>query len=180
VSALSLGPGGWIQQANFVVFGVGTLCLAGAWRTVLGGGITYPLIRGIEGIVAILVGFFSQDPTGYPPGRTLTTPTLHGEIHLIGAFVLVWTIILGFLVIAWRFARGLHWWGWAVYSVLSAILTLVFIALFGMAQQHGGDAGLFERLAVSTEPVWEVLLLARLWSGAQGTPVARAVERGKG
>jgi len=168
VSALSLGPGGWIQQANFVVFGVGTLCLAGAWRMALNGGIAYPLIRGVEGSVAILVAFFSQDPAGYPPGQTLTTPTLHGVIHIIGAFVLVWAIILGFLVIAWRFARGLHWWGWAIYSVLSAILTLVFIALFGMAQQHGGYAGLFERLAVSTEPVWEVLLLARLWSGAKG------------
>jgi hypothetical protein len=56
-------------------------------------------------------------------------------------------------------------------TTLSAILALVFIALFGMAQQHSGYAGLFERLAVSTEPVWEVLLLARLWSGAKGMRV---------
>jgi hypothetical protein len=99
----------------------------------------------------------------------MTTPTLHGVIHIIGAFVLVWSIILGFLAIAWRFAHGLRWWGWAVYSALSALCTLACIALFGMAQQHGGDAGLFERLAVSAEPVWEILLLARLWSGAKRT-----------
>jgi hypothetical protein len=168
ISALSLGPGGWVQQANFVVYGVCTLCLAGAWRKVLKGGagaIAYPLLRGLEGLVAILVGFFSQDPAGYPPGTTMTTPTLHGEIHVIGAFVLVGTIVFAFLVMAWHFARDLHWWGWAAYSVLSTLLTLVFIALFGMAQQHGGDAGLFERLATSTETIWGVLLLARLWAG---------------
>src|SRR5258708_2656026 len=173
ISALSLGPGGWVQQANFVVYGVCTLCLAGAWHKVLKGGagaIAYPLLRGLEGLVAILVGFFSQDPAGYPPGTTLTTPTLHGEIHLIGAFVLVGTLVCAFLVMAWHFARDLYWWGWAAYSVLSALLTLVFMALFGMAQQHGGGAGLFERLATSTEPVWGVVLLARLWAGARFMP----------
>lgn len=55
ISALSLGPGGWIQQANFVAYGVCTLCLAGAWRKVLKGGVgalSYPIIRGI------VLGFF--------------------------------------------------------------------------------------------------------------------------
>jgi len=97
----------------------------------------------------------------------VTPPTLHGAIHIIGAFVLVGTLVFAFLVMAWHFARDLHWWGWAAYSVLSALLTLVFMALFGMAQQHGGDAGLFERLAVSTEPIWGILLLARLWAGTR-------------
>jgi hypothetical protein len=167
VSALSLGPGGWVQQANFVLYGVCTLCLAGACRQVLKGGagaLAYPLLRGLEGLTSILVGFCSQDPAGYPPGTTMTTPSLHGEIHIIGAFVLVGTLVFALLVMAWHFARDLHWWGWAAYSVISALLTLVFIALFGMAQQHGGAAGLFERLAVSTEPIWGVLLLARLWA----------------
>lgn len=168
ISALSLGPGGWIQQANFVVFGVCTLCLAVAWRKVLRGGagaISYPILRGIEGLALIVVGFFSQDPApGYPPGALLTPPTLHGEIHIIGAFVIVGAMALGLFVIAWRFARDLHWWGWAGYSVISGILTLVFMALFGMAQ-HSGYAGLFERLATNIETIWGVLLLARLWAG---------------
>jgi hypothetical membrane protein len=168
ISALSLGPGGWIQQANFVVFGVCTLCMAVAWRKILKGGvgaISYPLIRGIEGLGLILVGFFSQDPApGYPPGASLTPLTIHGEIHIIGAYVIVGAMALGLFVIAWRFARGLHRWSWAVYSVSSGILTLFFMALFGMAQ-HSGYAGLFERLATNVETVWGVLLLARLWAG---------------
>lgn len=170
ISALSLGPGGWIQQANFVVFGVCVLCMAVAWRKILKDGvvaIVYPIIRGIEGLGLILVGFFSQDPTsGYPPGALLTPPTIHGEIHIIGAFVIVGAMALGLFVIAWHFARNLHWWGWAVYSVISGILTLFFMALFGMAQ-NSGYAGLFERLATNSETVWEILLLALLWTGAK-------------
>jgi hypothetical protein len=175
ISALSLGPGGWVQQANFVFYGVCTLCLAGAWRKILKGGagaLAYPLLLAFEGLASILAGFFSQDPAGYPSGTTVTSPTVHGEIHIIGAFVLVGTVVLSFLVIAWHFARDLHWWGWAAYSAISALLMLVFMAFFGMAQQHGADAGFFERLAIGTVPVWGVLLLARLWSGARFMPLA--------
>jgi hypothetical membrane protein len=168
ISALSLGPGGWIQQGNFVIFGVCTLCMAVAWRKVLRGGVgamSYPIIRSIEGLGLILVGLFSQDPApGYPPGASLTPLTIHGEIHIIGAYVIVGAMAIGLFIIAWRFARDLHWWGWTACSVISGILTLVFMALFGMAQ-HSGYAGLFERLATNIETIWGVLLLTRLWAG---------------
>ncbi len=158
ISALSLGPVGWIQQANFVVFGGCTLCMAFAWRKVLKGSVyalVYPIIRGIEGLALIMVGFFSQDPApGYPPGAVLTTPTLHGEIHIIGAYVIVGAMACGFFVIAWRFARDPRWHGWVAYSLFSGLLTLVFIAFFGAGQNaHSmftASAGLFERLATST------------------------------
>jgi hypothetical protein len=170
ISALSLGPGGWLQQANFIVFGVCILCMAGAWRKVLRGGVgavAYPIIRAIEGLAFILVGFFSADPApGYPPGAQVTPPTLHGELHNIGAYVIVSAMALGLCVMAWRFARDLHWRGWAVYSVISAILTLYFMARFGMAFT-GGNAGLFERLATNMETIWGILLLAYLWAGAK-------------
>src|SRR5579862_7775230 len=38
MSALSLGPGGWAQQVNFVVFGVLVLASAVGWRRALRGG----------------------------------------------------------------------------------------------------------------------------------------------
>lgn len=183
ISALSLGPGGWIQQANFVVFGVCTLYLAVAWRKILTGGVgamAYPVMRGIEGLGLILVGLFSQDPApGYPPGTLRTPPTMHGELHIIGAFVIVGAMALGLCVIAWRFARDRHGWGWAGYAVLSAILTLVFMALFGMAQQSGsaGYAGLYERLATNAETIWGVVLLARLWAGMEFMRAVNAQSR---
>jgi hypothetical protein len=175
ISALSLGSGGWIQQANFVVFGVCTLCMAVAWRSALKGSgyaIAYPIIRGIEGLALIMVGFFSQDPAlGYPPGTALSTPTLHGEIHIIGAYVVVGAMASGLFVIAWRFARDPRWRGWVAYSVISGLLTIVFMAFFGAGQNphsmFAGYAGLFERLATNIETVWGVLLLARLWAGTE-------------
>jgi hypothetical protein len=73
ISALSLGPGGWVQQVNFVVFGVMTIWTAFAWRVFLQGGpgaMWYPILRGLQGLALIVDGFFSQDPAlGYPKGR---------------------------------------------------------------------------------------------------------------
>jgi len=37
ISALSLGPGGWIQQLNFALCGVSVLWLAYVWRKILAG-----------------------------------------------------------------------------------------------------------------------------------------------
>jgi hypothetical membrane protein len=170
ISALSLGPGGWIQQTNFIVYGVCTLCMAFAWRKALKGSayaIIYPIIRGIEGLALITVGFFSQDPAlGYPPGSVLTTPTFHGQIHIIGAYVIAGAMACGFFAIAWRFARDPRWRGWVTYSLISGLLVFVFMAFFGAGQNpqnmFAGYAGLFERLATNIEPVWEIVLLARL------------------
>src|SRR5579872_6292475 len=82
ISALSLGPGGWVQQVNFVVFGLITISTAFAWRTFLKGGrgaIMYPIFRFLEGASLVVDGFFSQDPAfGYPKGAALTV-SLQGE-----------------------------------------------------------------------------------------------------
>ena len=175
ISALSLGPGGWIQQADFIVCGVSTLWMAFVWRKILKGGVCatwYPIIRGIEGSGLIIIGFFSQDPApGYPPGTVLTSPTLHGIIHLTFTFVTVGAMALGLFVIARRFFRDPHWRGWVAYSVISGLLTIVFIHFYGAAQApHSGYreySGIFERLATNTDIIWSVLLLARLWVGTR-------------
>lgn len=90
ISALSLGPGGWIQQVNFIVFGLLVVCSAYGWYQALklgAGSIWYPLLKAITGLGLIVDGFFSQDPApGYPVGAVLVQPTLHGEIHSIFRF----------------------------------------------------------------------------------------------
>jgi hypothetical protein len=171
VSALSLGPGGWVQQVNFVLFGVITIFMAFVWRKVLRGGAGatwYPIMRGIEGLGLIVDGFFSQDPApGYPKGAVLTAPTLHGELHLIFAFVCITAMAIGFFVLARRFAKEPRWRGWATYSVITGLLTIVFIAIFGAASaQHSAIAGLFERLATSgVSTPFGLILLIRVWLG---------------
>lgn len=170
ISALSLGPGGWVQQVNFVVFGIITIWTAFAWRRFLKGGVGatwYPIFRALEGVGLIVDGFFSQDPAvGYPKGALLTAPTLNGTIHVVFAFVSITAIALGFFILARRFAKEVHWCAWAAYAVINGVLTIVLIATFGALNgQHSDIAGLFERLATSLGTIWGLLFFARLWMG---------------
>lgn len=91
------------------------------------------------------------------------------QLGLIGAYVIAGAMACGFFVIAWRFVRAPRWRGWVTYSLISGLLVLVFMAFFGAGQNpqnvFAGYAGLFERLATNIEPVWETVLLARLWTG---------------
>src|SRR5262249_14105584 len=48
ISALSLGPGGWVQQLNFILFGVLVLLSAAGWRAALApgrGALAFPVLR---------------------------------------------------------------------------------------------------------------------------------------
>ncbi len=44
---------------------------------------------------------------------------------------------------------------------------MVFLAAFGVANGHGGLAGLFERLAVLVRSIWTLLFVARLLTGTR-------------
>lgn len=166
ISALSLGPGGWVQQVNFIVFGLLVICSAFGWQQLLkpgAGSIAYPILKVITGLGLIVDGFFSQDPApGYPVGAVLTPPTLHGEIHLIFAFVTITAIALGCFVLARRFAVEPRWRTWAVYAVVTGLLTIVFIAIFGALSRHSDIAGLFERLSTGVDSLLGILLIGRL------------------
>lgn len=170
ISALSLGPGGWVQQVNFVVFGVITIWTAFAWRKFLNGGVGatwYPIFRALQGLALVVDGFFSQDPAfGYPKGAVFTTPTFHAVIHQVFAFVSITAIAVGFFILAQRYSREPHWRGWATYAVITGILTIVFIATFGALNgQHSEIAGFFERLATSLGTIWGLVFFTRLWLG---------------
>lgn len=170
ISTLSLGPGGWIQRANFIMCGVSVIWLAFVWRQILRGGVCarwYPIVRGIEGLALVAIGFFSTDPApGYPPGTVVVSTTLQGTIHLVFTIIIVNAMALGLFIIARRFWRDPNFRGWATYSVISGLLTLVFIWAFGVANaSHSPYSGVFERLATSTDTVWGAVLLIPLWAG---------------
>ncbi len=72
MSALSLGDGGWIQIANFIVFGLLIGCFAVGLRTDLVRGVSAiwaPLLQGLVALGLIIDGAFVQDSQGYPPGQ---------------------------------------------------------------------------------------------------------------
>lgn len=167
ISALSLGPGGWMQRANFIVFGLLILCSAVGWRRLLRPGVArvwFPIAQTATGIGLIVDGIVSQNPApGYPVGATLGAPTVGGAIHTLFAVVSITSLALGCFVLARRFAREPRWRGWALYSVITGLLTIVFIALFGMSGAHGGIAGIYERLSAGVHSLWSLLVIARLF-----------------
>ena len=57
ISALSLGPGGWVQRANFVLFGLLMVVSAVGWRRLLAAGraaVAFPGLRTLAGVALIL------------------------------------------------------------------------------------------------------------------------------
>lgn len=172
ISALSLGPDGWLQQANFVFLGVNILGVAIVWRKVLVNGVGatwYPIVRGLEGLSLVVIGFFSTDPeAGYPPGSIQVQPfsTLTGIVHFACLFAIIFAMMAGLLIMARRFWRDAHWHGWVLYSVISALMINLLIALFGVANAHDlAYSGVIERLATNVETIWGLLLAGRLWLG---------------
>lgn len=159
VSALALGPRGWIQTANFVACGVaitlGALALPGALGSLFLG-----VVVGVFGIALVASGGFPMDPMrGYPPGTPDTTPaelSLHHRIHdAVG--VIVFGALPGAALIA---AAHLSGW-WVAYSVGTAALTLIGFVTFGTAWERDSPrAGLIQRLTIVGGWVWLGLLFA--------------------
>jgi hypothetical protein len=130
ISALSLGPGGWVQQANFVVFGILLALSAVGWYRVLTplrGAIWFPPLQGISGLCLMGAGVFSMDPfPGYPPGAAQPTSTQHGTLHSIFAWALILSLALGRFTVGNVLMRLPRWRGWAVYSYLTGVLIWFF------------------------------------------------------
>src|SRR6516162_3986202 len=180
VSALSLDPGGWVQQLNFVVFGVLVCLSAAGWRTVLApgrGALAFPALRVAAGVGLVMDGLFAQDPSGgYPPGARAGVATVHGQVHTLFAMITITALAAGCFVLAARFAAEPAWRRWALFAAAAGVATVVFIAAFGAAGAHGGLAGLWERAAGAATSVLIVAVLARL--AVLSRRAARARRRG--
>ncbi|HZU18906.1 MAG TPA: hypothetical protein VFD01_20195 [Candidatus Dormibacteraeota bacterium] len=72
-------------------------------------------------------------------------------------------------MLAARFARTPGWRGWAAYAVVTGLLALVLISIFGQLSDRG-PAGLFERLAITVASLFVALVVGRLWLQRRRTP----------
>ncbi len=170
VSALSLGPHGWVQVANFSA--AGTLYIAGAagllrvpdatMSTRLG-----PTLIGGAGLGLLASAVFATDPvSGYPPetpdastGQT-SSMTRHGLASI--------PIVVGLPAAALVYARRFHQGGnprWALYSAISAASMVVDFAAaaagFGQTPTLVDRAGLFQRASIITAFAWVTALSVR-------------------
>jgi hypothetical membrane protein len=127
VSALEAGPNGWIQQVNFIVFGLLTIAFAvGLHRGVrpTRAGIAGPTLLFLSGIGLLLAAIFplregAAGVTYDPGGHIIAGPTF----FLSGA--------LGLLVLSRRLAHDPRWRSIATYTLVAGILALVGFAVGG-------------------------------------------------
>jgi hypothetical protein len=166
ISALSLGPGGWVQQLNFIIFGLLACLSAAGWRAALApgkGALAFPVLRVITGVGLVMDGLFAQDPSGgYPPGARTGAPTVHGQLHTLFAVITIAALAGGCFVLARRFAAEPEWRHWPWFAAAAGVATIVFIAAFGAAGGHGELAGLWERAAGGANSLLTVAVLVRL------------------
>lgn len=134
LSLLSLGDLGWLQITNFVVCGLLALASAIGLRQALRGGKAGtwgPILIGVYGVGLIWGGVFVADPAfGYPVGTPDAAPeqlSWHGILHGIAPAAASLALYAACFVFARRFlADGER--GWAVYSIVSAVLSVVLTA----------------------------------------------------
>ncbi|HJT58664.1 MAG TPA: DUF998 domain-containing protein [Ktedonobacteraceae bacterium] len=174
VSDLSQGNQGWVQIANFLICGVLMLCFALGLRQVLRSGkgaVWGPLLLGIFGLSLIIAGLFVTDPSlgYYPAGTSSSIQTLHGTIHGVNAPLAFGSLTIAIFVLARRFASDPMWRGWALYSLVTAIICVgCFIACLVVAQLDtkgilpNSPTGLLERIAIIVGWGWIALVAIRL------------------
>ncbi|HEX8025866.1 MAG TPA: DUF998 domain-containing protein [Candidatus Limnocylindrales bacterium] len=165
VSELSLGDGGWLQIASFLVTGALVLGFAvGLGRAWAPSRARWaPRLIGLVGVSLMICGAFVADPAlGYPAGAPAGLPTetsWHAGIHYLGAL----GVFLGLpaaAAIAARHAEIVHVRRWAIYSLVSGAVMLVGWVLTFLLRGADGTlavAGLLQRIAIVGGFQWLVV-----------------------
>src|SRR5262245_45726685 len=168
MSALSLGPGGWMQITNFVVFGLTGIVAAPAWRATLSPGLgatLYPRLRVAIGLAMITAGLFTQDAgLGYPVGVAAPAhPSTHATIHNLAAYVSLTLTVAELSILSVRFAREPRWRGWSPLMAAGAVAMMGLLVTFGILISHGGPGGVFEKAASAVPSLLGLAVFARLF-----------------
>jgi hypothetical membrane protein len=168
ISELSLGPRGWIQTANFLVFGILFMVFARGVpasledsRAVRVGG---TLLSSI-GVGVLGCGLFRAEP--WPPSSM--SPS--GVLHLLCAMVLIFALLpvaTGVLIRA--FAADVRWRSLAPVTRLTSFVTLAllvggiaFMSPPGQPSRIGNDyAGLIQRVDVAVFLAWQIAVARRI------------------
>ncbi|MFI6572811.1 DUF998 domain-containing protein [Nocardia fluminea] len=175
ISALSLAPHGWIQNANFLVYGVLTLCFAEALRRCAALRSTGYVSLIVAGTGLILLGFFPTDPVLGFPEDAPTTITAIGTVHSMVALV----VFVAFPVAAFA-AASRRSPGWTAFSIVIGVLSLAavgafFAAVEGTEAGAQSSAGLYERLPTLFIGLWQIAFALRVSSIPHRTPNGRNV-----
>jgi hypothetical protein len=149
VSALEAGPGDWVQQANFVVFGLLTIAFAVGLHLGLRPtrwGVIGPSLLVLSGMALLWAAAFPlrEDAAGvtYDPG-----------LHFVGGMTYFLSSTLGLLVVSWRLAADPRFRHLAGYALTAGIMGLALFVAMGAfvvpeeAPLHAW-AGLAQRIVI--------------------------------
>ena len=160
ISALSLGPRGWIQIANFIVLGVllfvftrGVAAEFTAGKASRGG----LLLLTVLSLLFMVSGPFVMDPTGTP----LNLATIHGTIHGIAGGIVFLLMPITCIVYLRRFRADrnwqlLHWWT-LVLGTIEAVAVFFFTIVSKspvLAPAFENWLGLIQRVALVPFMLW--------------------------
>jgi hypothetical membrane protein len=149
VSALEAGPAGWVQQLNFVVFGLLTMVFAvGLHRGLRRGatGLAGPAMLFVSGVALVLAAVFPlrEDAAGvtYDPGG-----------HIIGGVMFFSTSAIGLILLSRRAAIDPHWRGVASYTLGAGVAAMAAFVVMGAFVMPDGAplhdwAGLCQRAVI--------------------------------
>ena len=149
VSALEAGPNGWVQQANFVVFGLLTLAfVVGLHRGIRPSrrGLLGPALLFVSGMGLLLAAVFPlrEDAAGvtYDPGG-----------HFVAGIVFFLSSAVGLVAVSRRLTGDPRWRSIATYTLGCGLLALAgFVLLGALAMPDDAPlhewAGLAQRIVI--------------------------------
>lgn len=164
VSALAIGPQGWMQAANFVCTGV----LLGIFAMGLRRHLALAAMRPLPGtaLLAVAVGligagvFTTAPMNGYPEGTALVPEHTSAQFALHRLFSAL--VFFGFPTAMWSAARVLRGRWAARVSLFAMMLFLLGFAgmVAGFAQVTGlaPFAGLWQRVALVSAFAWVAII----------------------
>jgi hypothetical membrane protein len=164
VSALEAGPGGWVQQVNFVAFGLLTIAFAvGLHRGMrpTRAGVVGPAILVWTGVGLVLAAVFAlrEDAAGVTYDPT--------GLHSVNGAVFFLSIGIGLVVTSRRMAADPSWRSLAGYTLATGTALLVMFVAFGVlvgpddAPLHPW-AGLAQRVVLAVWFSCTIVLALRL------------------
>lgn len=154
VSALALGPRGWVQTTNFVLGGTLVATSAfGIHRVTSSVWLTGSVA--VFGVALVASGVFRMDPMrGYPPGAPAGTPvatTRHHDLHDHAGAVVFAALPIAAVIAAVTVDAVV----WSVLSAVTAVTFAVAAARFAAAWEADDPrTGLLQRLAIVPGWVW--------------------------
>ncbi len=127
VSALEAGPGGWVQQVSFVVFGLLTIAFAIGLHL----GVRPARAGWVGPAILILCGVALLWAAVFPLRENAAGVTLPPGLHLVGGLTYFLSSAVWLIVVSRRLAGDPKWRSLAAYSLASGITILVLFVANG-------------------------------------------------